>query len=94
VAFALVSARRAAMASSNLRRCPMRPTAKSFRSSAVRPGSTVSSRPALDDLEKRQPRHGGPATAEASDFQRVISDDPTQTFLDHIPMTWEKMIAA
>lgn len=51
-------------------------------------------RPALDDLEKRKPRHGGPATAEASDFQRVISDDPTQTFLDPIPMTREKMVAA
>jgi hypothetical protein len=51
-------------------------------------------RPALDDPEKRNPRHGGPATAEASDFQRVISDDPTQTFLDDsILITREKMIA-
>ena len=42
-AFALASARRAAMASSSLRRCPTIPTPRSFRSSAVKFGRTVSS---------------------------------------------------
>jgi hypothetical protein len=37
------SARRAAIASSSLRRCPRAPTPSSFRSSAVRLGRTVSS---------------------------------------------------
>jgi hypothetical protein len=40
---ALVSARRAAIASSNLRRCPTMPAPKSFGSSAVKLGRTVSS---------------------------------------------------
>ena len=39
----LASARRAAMASSSLRRCPSAVTPSSFRSSAVRLGRTVSS---------------------------------------------------
>jgi hypothetical protein len=40
---ALASARKAAMASSSLRRCPTNPTPSSFKSSAVKLGRTVSS---------------------------------------------------
>ena len=42
-ALPLASVRRAAIASSSLRRCPSAATPSSFRSSAVRPGRTVSS---------------------------------------------------
>src|SRR5580704_11120107 len=42
-ALPLASARRAAIASRSLRRCPNAATPSSFRSSAVRPGRTVSS---------------------------------------------------
>jgi hypothetical protein len=80
---ALASARKAAMASSSLRRSPTNPTPRSFKSSAVSLGRTVSSilfsRNAASYCSRPSLRSQPPRSMAAPLVRRPLHDPPEET---------------